>query len=202
MTFEEQVSKITNMDVPNRATMFQLNFFILGKEPTHQAKLRRCVDELTAKKRQLDAMLLEVEDTKDRNELLQMESELIPASLVKEREVRIRMAERKIAANNKAIADLHDRVKNLQEEMLFFVQAFERLQQIEPMKPWDDIAVQSEYWNAKLAEDINYRLLMQLPIDIEVVKTVLALPVESPVKKQLLALLKNQTERLTKEPNG
>ena len=137
-------------------------------------------------------MLLEVDDLKDRNELLHHEVNWKGIGA----EISQRMNDRKIVANNRAIDDIAKRIKYLEEEMLFFAEAFERLNEIEPLKPWDDVEVQTEYWNAKLSEDVNHRLLMQMPIDVEIVKHVLLLPGESPIKKQMLTLLKKQAERL------
>lgn len=193
---QDQVAEIVKADVPSRHTFFQLNFFVLGKEPTHQARLKRCVDELRSRKHSMDGLLAEIEDLKDRNQLIYWEMGHMKFVDDEERDIRCRMAERKIGANNRAIDELGQKIKSNEEEMIFFVEAFNRLSEIEPLKQWDDAEVQTQYWNAKLSEEVNHRLLMQMPIDMEIIKTVLALPAEASVKKQVLAILHRQTEKI------
>jgi hypothetical protein len=197
MINKEQVDKIINSDVPSRHSFFQLNFFIIGKEPTHQAKLRRCVDELRVRKRSLDAMNLELDELDDKKLLLDFEDRYEGA----EKEIRTRMVARKRATIDQAIEDVLDKIKNCEEEMLFLTEAFNKLSEISPIKSWDDLEVQTEYWNAKLSEEINHKLLMKMPIDIETVKLALAMPPNAPIRNQLISLLKVQGEKLL-EGNG
>jgi len=187
MNLHEKVEQITKADVPNRHTMFQLNFFVLGKEPTHQAKLKRCVDELRSRQSTLESMKMEMDDLRDKNLLLE-------ASKPQE-EIAARMVERKVYANNKMIAELASKVRNTEEEMLFFVDAFERLNEVEAMKSWDDVDVQTQYWSAKLTEEVNHRLMMRLPIDVEIIKTALSLP-DSLAKRQIQALLQTKVKMI------
>jgi hypothetical protein len=176
MSLYEEAKSIIKNKVPSRHTCFQLNFFILGKEPTHQAKLRRCVEELKVKINSVENIDLEIEELKEK------------LGMVKNA--------RKEYAVNRQIEKLEDSKKNTEEEILFFVEAFKKLNNIEPMKDWDDIEVQKEYWNAKLTEEINYRLLMRLPLDAEIVKTALAMPNETPIKCHILSLLNSQRDKL------
>lgn len=195
MINSNEVCKIIENKVPNRHTFFQLNFFVVGKEPTHQAKLKRCVEELKSRKNQVDGMLMEIDDLNDQNELIYMEINRLGDS--EEAKIKCRMIERRIWKNNRTIDELNDRMKNIEEEMLFFVNVFNKLNQEEEMKDWDDLDVQKEYWNAKIAEEVNYRIMMQLPLDIEVIKTALSLPDELNVKKQVFGLLQEKVSSNT-----
>jgi hypothetical protein len=174
-------------DTPNRHTFFQLKFFVIGKEPTHQAKLHRCVEELKARKQQVESIYMEIAELKDKNELMSIENV--------SNDIQKRMIDRRIQHNIKTIDDLENKVKNIEEEMTFFVESFYDLSKIEKMKNWEDLEVQTQYWNAKLSEEISYRMLMQLPIDMEIIKTVLALP-DAPIKNQIRALLQKNNERI------
>src|SRR5579859_509453 len=138
---EKQISEIITSADPNRHTFFQLNFFVLGKEPTHQAKLKKCVDELRLRKKEMDSITMEIEDLKDKNEILNIDINKLPSHYS---EVQARMINRRIEANNKSMDDYISRARVIEEESIFFVQAFKKLSEIEPMKQWDDTAVQTE----------------------------------------------------------
>lgn len=184
-----EVYAIINSGVPNRHSLFQLNFFVIGKEPTHQAKLWRCVEELKSRQKMLDGMVMEIEELHDKNELLYLRMSRCTDA---EGEIKCRMMERRIQANNRTVDDLRSRIVNVEEEMVFFVEAFKKLNEISPQRPWDDVEVQTEYWNAKLEEDVKYRAMMRLPIDAEIVKTIMALPGECETRKRLTQMLKKE----------
>ncbi len=169
-----------------RHTFFQLNFFILGKEPTHQAKMKKCVDELKIRKKSVDAMLLEIDELNDKNELLEITET--------KNEIEKRMKQRRILNNNRQIDNLLESMKSQKEEIDFFLEAFNKLSEKEAMKPWDDMEVQLEYWNAKLTEEINTRLSAGLPIDTETMRTILALPNDLPIKKQITSMISKRVE--------
>lgn len=196
----KQVDDIINKDIPDRHTYFQLNFFVLGKEPTHQAKLKRCVEELRSRKRSIEAIDLEIADLQDQNELTRLRVKNQPNT--ESGKIEKRILERKVGAVVKSVLDLQVRKNNITEEMIFFVEAFEKLSQVEPLKQWDDIEVQGEYWNAKITEEVNHRILMQLPINADIIKTALSLPFDLPVKKNIEKLLSKQTDKILKLEKG
>lgn len=191
----KDVGEILKNKETERHSFFQLNYFVIGKEPTHQAKLRKCVDELKLKRDELESINLQVEDLQDKNEIMYMEISKF-TGMDRETELKVRMVERRIKQNNNSIDMLVSRGKSVEEEMLFLTQAFRQLSEKESMKDWDDIEVQKEYWNAKLAEEISYRLLMHLPIDMELVKTALALP-SGDAKDKIVALLQKQSKKIS-----
>jgi len=188
MTLKEQVDSILKSNVPNRHTIFQLNYFVIGKEPTHQAKMKRCVEELKSRKSTIESLIMEIDDVMDRNELMKLENA--------DDEIKKRMLNRRIIQNEISIEKLKEQVKNTEEEMVFFVEAFNQLNEVEAFRDWDDIEVQTEYWNAKMLEEVNYRIMMNMPIDFEIVKTVLSLPSETPVKKKIVSLIGRNVDKM------
>jgi len=70
-----------------------------------------------------------------------------------------------------------------------------QIESVVPLKPWDDYEVQLEYWSEKMSQEIKSRLIMNAPVDIEVIKTAMALPDQSPIKKQLLDHIKVQEKK-------
>ncbi len=74
----------------------------------------------------------------------------------------------------------------------------DKLQEIEELKDFDDLDAQKDYWNHKLGEEINLRILMHQPIDTELAKTVLALPEDISIKVDFDKHLYLCKETLTK----
>ena len=69
------------------------------------------------------------------------------------------------------------------------MEIFHALSQVEPLKPFDDLESQKEYWNERLSQDLNMKVLLQHPLDNELVKTILALDNEMPIKKKAVQIL-------------
>lgn len=178
----------------NRHTFFQLNFFVLAKEPTHQAKLKRCVDEIKVRKKSIDMMNLEIDDLKDKNELIQQKINSTSNEIEK------RILKRKIFVSDKNIEELFNKIKSENEEIQFFIKAYDKLNSIESIKPWDDINVQLEYWNAKYSEELKYRLLCGLPIDMELIKSIMAMP-DTEIKKKVISMFKEK-QLISEQKNG
>jgi hypothetical protein len=200
-------------DVASRHSYFQMKYFIIGKEPTHQSKLWQCLRELKMRRESIKAIFLELEDTNDKLALLDIEEARLNLKLqeplstaiaerqsqeldVKETEIKVRRVKRQRTGVLEAMAQLRERLKNTEEEARFFVQAFEALAEIEPPRPYDDLGAQKEYWNARLTQDIHMRMLMQHPIDTELMKTVLALNNDAPIKQEAIHILDGQKAKL------
>jgi hypothetical protein len=167
--------------IVERHTFFQLNFFVIGKEPTVQAKIHRCLEEMKSRKNSIEAIKLEIEELSDKKDLLILQKP--------ENEIINRQLQRKINSTDNSIHNLGDKLKCYEEELQFFYQAYQQLVVKEPRKDWDDLGVQLEYWNAKLGQDIRARLIMNQPIDVELVKTIMSLPDKVPVKQQLVEMI-------------
>lgn len=172
-----KIEELLKSGPPARHTFFQLKYFVIGKEPTIQARIHRCLEEMKTRKSALESLHLEIEEVRERKESLATN-------------------ERKIYALDKQLTDLEERARYLEEETLFFYEAYQSLVAQEPRKNWDDPNVQLEYWNAKLGSEIRMRILSGQPIDTKVLETALALPDNAPIKKQLINMIeqKNKTE--------
>jgi len=203
MTIElnEEIERITSKDLKERHSYFQLQHFLIGKEPTIQSKLWRCVKELKARKETIDAIKLEIDETNDDIELINIQmlnNDLIVTSLpeIKKREIGIRKSDRRKHGLEIQLENLKNRLQNTEEECLFIVASFNSLEKIEKLKPQDDFNAQKEYWSEKLGQEYNLRLLLGLPPDIEMIKTILALNSDSPVKMDVIDLISSIQEKI------
>jgi hypothetical protein len=83
------------------------------------------------------------------------------------------------------------------EEMAVLVCAHEAIvAQIGEMKPMDDEEAQREMWNEKLLEELNLRVILQRPIDSELVRTIMCLPEDVQVKKTMTQLLESRQQQM------
>lgn len=181
-----------NIQSVDRHSYFQLKYFIIGKEPTTQAKLWRCVKESNARKESISAISLEIEDKLDTLELLNLELEKnelhLKENISKEIEIKIRKIKRQIKSVENSISSLKIKLKYTQDEIDFFEKTFSSLEKIEKIKPFDDLDSQLEYWNEKLSQELNLNLVLQKPLDTELVKTILSLN-NCPVKNEMMTIL-------------
>ena len=157
----EKLQEITENKIPDRHSYFQLKYFVIGKEPTTQAKIRACIIELKTRKDSLENIELQLRELKE----------------------------------VKQINKLRQKLQYIEQECLFLMEMYEDLIKIEEPKDWDDFKVQTEYWNAKLNIELNSRLLLGQPIDVELVKTICALPDQTPVKQRLMGLVQPKLEK-------
>lgn len=206
------MDKILLNDVVERHTFYQLKFFVLGAEPTVQAKLQCCLRELKSRRLQLEAISREVEDLRDQNTMLQLEVERITneeptdadgmdladkASLERferDREIELRGVKRRINANSRQLFELQRKFKFVSEECQFFVTAFGQLEAEEKLKPWDDLDVQKEYWDTKLGNELRTRIILGQPLDSELVRAINELHDDSKTKQTVLQLMQKQEE--------
>ena len=83
------------------------------------------------------------------------------------------------------------------EEIVFLVCAYDAIvAKIGDMKPMDDEEAQREMWNEKLIEELNLRVILQRPVDAELVRTIMCLPEEIQVKKTLTQLLEARQQQM------
>lgn len=102
------------------------------------------------------------------------------------REIKKRKYKRIITNIINTINTLEEQVISLNEEIEFFVSIFNELEKYEKVKSYDDEDAQKEYWAAKLEEELNLRMLLQTPLDLELIKTILSLPDGTKVKVNLI----------------
>lgn len=184
---------INNADLKERHSFFQLNHFIIGKEPTIQSKLWQCIREINSRVETLESYKEEILATEENFEILNLKIEKYNEFLnnkisdykKKVLEIKLKKLKRNYEKKDFVLQKLNDKLNSINEELDFFVKTFMEIEKIEKIKKFDDLKSQNEYWSAKLGNDLNLRFLLNLPTDIELCKTILSLPDSSVVKKQL-----------------
>jgi hypothetical protein len=196
----DQVDEILKNEVPDRHSFFQLKHFLVGAEPTIQAKLQCCVRELKSRRQTLENITLEMEDVRDQTALLALEledstdGELDDARTRRQNEIVRRQLRRKMQRNDRQLVELQKKGRNVFEECQFFVEAYRQLAAEEALKPWDDLDVQQEYWDAKIGAMLRTRTILGQPLDEELVKAALSLGDGSAAREATLALIHAQQE--------
>lgn len=191
----ERARRITEGRAYGRHTFFQLKHFVLGKELTTQAKLQKCVREIDARKGSLKSMILGLEDALDEARLMEIEEEELEKKKSgdaldnEQRAIRGRRLRRKREMLLDSIEEMRRKIRETEEETEFFIRAFEQLEQVEPLRTHDDPEANAEFWNENFMQDLRLRLMLGKPIDLELVKCILALGAESPVRKEVVGIL-------------
>lgn len=208
------MDNLLNCGIVNRHSYFQLKYFVVGKEPTMQSKMWRCIRELQARRESLDAIKLEIEDTKDNIILANIEEKRIEnkypiepdiqtAELNKlEHDILLRKQSRRKQALESSLTSLEKKKKETEEEAVYFLKAFEAMSKVEALKPFDDLDEQTKYWNEKLTQLINLKVLLHLPLDTELVQTAMALSDDCAIKNELTKLLTNERVKLEAKSDG
>lgn len=173
----DRIKEITASVTEDRHSYFQLKYFVIGKEPTVQAKIRACVRELADRQASIIALEAELTDVMKKITSFGEECETSRAM-------------------SHHLSSLRSKLRGKEQEALFLIEMYEHLITIEEPKDWDDFEVQKEYWSAKLNMELNARLVMGSPLDAELVKTIWALPDDAPVKVNLIDVV-NKLHRLT-----
>lgn len=207
----DELLKTNNIN--QRHSYFQLKYFLIGKEPTLQSKMWQCLRELKTRSESLKNIVLENDDLKDKIEILdisvkrilydmknhKISDEFLAELFLKESEIKVRQAERQKNSLEISIKELAERERGIKEECKFFLEVFKNLEKIEPIKHFDDLESQKEYWHEKLSQKINLKILTQGSIDSEIVETIIALPDDVKIKQQTLQTLNlKQNELLQK----
>jgi hypothetical protein len=119
--------------------------------------------------------------------------------LFKEIRIALRQINRQIQSLNENLKEIEERKKWIEEESRFFVETFKNLNKIEPLRHFDDFESQKEYWNEKLTQKVNLKMLTQNSIDSELVETIVALPDGVQIKKQTLQTLTFKQNQLLQQ---
>lgn len=186
---------ITRSGVSNRHTFYQLKHFVLGKELTTQAKLQKCLREIDARVSAMKSMNLGIEEAEDDIKLLDLKIAVLEkkkekSDLHKEyKSIQKRKLNRKKTALLDSVRDMTKKLRETEEETNFFMVAYEQLEKIEPLKRHDDPESNAEFWNENFAQELQLRLLLQKPLDLELVKCILAMDNESATRKEMIGIL-------------
>lgn len=198
----QEMQEILKNNVVDRHSYFQLKYFVIGKEPTTQSKMWQCLRELKTRSESLEAIDMEIEEGKDNLELININVEKMKQKeQTIEQQIRLRKLNRRKVLSENNLKKLEEKKIFLQEESKFFLEAFKSLEKNEKLKPFDDLDSQKEYWGEKLLQKINLKILMQVPIDTELMETVLALPDDIPIKISSLKSLNLKHKKLLEGQN-
>lgn len=206
----EKIHKVLEKAPENRNSYYQLKYFILGKQPTTQSQLWQCLTELRSRKDTIETLQLQIEDTKDDLELTNIEIERLQNDeenltylnnklnefSKKERMVKTRKLKRKQESLMRNINKMESTLQFVVQEARFFLQAFESLQEVEPLKDFDDFEAQKEFWEAKITEEINLKILTRQPLGVDLIQTALSLHNDSEVKDQVINMLENSKNKM------
>lgn len=209
LSLVSEISEVIKAAPEQRHSYFQLKHFIVNKEPTHQAKLWQCLRELQSRKDAIESINFEIDDANDRLALIDIQEEkertkvneslgTAKGDLVRrEWEIKIRQNRRNRLVVERNLAKLKEKLAFLEQEARFFLDCFEKLNEIEPVKDFDDLEAQTEYWNERLSQEVTLRTLLQLPLDADLAKTILSLADETPIKTRLVNSLQHISKQLS-----
>lgn len=192
----------------DRNSLYQLKFFLVNKEPTHQSRMWRCLRELKSRRDTIESINLELAELDDSKELLDIElerlnkqNELVSNSLdKKEREIKVRQINRKKAALAKSVIGLHKRLHEAKQEAAFFLDNFTELEKVQPLKPFDSVDIQEEYWNERLSDELKLKMLLGRPLDTELVRTILSMRESAPIRGEMINIFSQIQSKSKAEP--
>lgn len=205
----QTMEKVLVNDVVERHSLFQLQCFILAKEPTIQGKLQQCLREIKSRKTSYDALVLEIEEQEDQLELIDLDIEEVNESLKpdggrgeRRKTIKLKALDRRRRSLGNSLKNLKKKLQDITDEALFFCSAFDQLSRRENLKPWDDVDVQKEYWSEKLRFEVNTRLLLRQAPDVELMKTIMCLHDDAPIKQATIKMLKDAGKQENAELKG
>lgn len=214
----ELIKKINTIlekaNLPDRHTFFQIEKFIIGKEPTVQSQLWAIIRELQARVETVEQFEKDLKDSEDNIELFDIKIERLDIAIkeesqkndaysdlnIKEYEINIRRLLRDKQSLILAAQKVNKKLRSTLEEMGYLLAGYEKtVANYGDLKPLDDEQAQKEMWNEKLLEEFNLRLILQRPLDPEFIRTVLCLHDEAPVKRQVINLVENIQKQMIAE---
>jgi hypothetical protein len=198
---EEAAGLVRGSGVSGRHTFYQLKHFVLGKEITTQAKMWKCVRELEARVGAAKSIINGIEEAEDDLRILDIRGQVLEKKKSKSalhreyKEIRRRKLGRRRASLEESLADMRRRLGETEEEMKFFLGAYRQLEAIEPLRPHDDPEANASYWDQNFAQELQLRMMLQRPLDTELVKCILAMHEGSSVRRELVGIL-DQIQRM------
>lgn len=192
---EQARQLISTSPITTRHTFFQLKHFVLGKEVTTQAKLQKCLREIEARHSSANSMILATEDMEDEVKMLDLRIAVLDKKKEKNelhkeyKSIQKRKLNRKKVALFDSIRETKNKIRETEEELSFFLSAYKQLETIEPLKRHDDPESNAQFWNENFAQELQLRVLLQKPLDLELVKCILALDPDSPTRKEMISIL-------------
>lgn len=200
-TIDSVAALVGSSGVSGRHTFYQLKHFVLGKEVTTQAKMWKCIRELEARLGSARSILNGVAEAEDDLKILDIRAQVLEKKKSKSplhreyKEIRRRKLDRRMLALRESVSDMHRRLSETEEEMRFFLGAYRQMEAMEPLRPHDDPEANASYWDQNFAQELQLRMMLQRPLDTELVKCILAMHEGSAVRGELLGIL-DQIQRI------
>lgn len=206
---KDKIQELLKKEIPQRHSYFQLKYFVIGNQPTNQSKMWQCLRELKNRYDSLEALDLEVEETKDKIELIDIAIEKMEIDkkqvhsygilFEKECDIKLRQLNRQKIAAVSNLSQLEEKKKWLEQECLFFVETYKNIEKIEPLKNFDDLDSQLRYWEERLSQKLNIKMLTNNQLDTELVETIVSLPDDTSIKKQIMTTLNIRHKTMLKQ---
>lgn len=194
-TVDQAAELIASTGVSGRHTMYQLKHFVLGKEVTTQAKMWKCIREIEARLGSAKSIIRGIEEAEDDLKVLAIKAQILEKKKTKGllnkeyKEIRRRKLNRSVEALEESLADMRKRLSETEEEMRFFLGAYRQMESMEPLRPHDDPEANAHYWDQNFAQELQLRMMLQKPLDLELVKCILALDEGSATRRDLVGML-------------
>lgn len=199
--------------IPSCHSNFQIRNFIIGKETSTVAKLWQCIRELQARQETIDSLESDYKDLLDNIEIAKIDlqeleetaeeevTEKIGILRNKKKTIQIRKQIRTIERLQKSKNNLDNQRNNILKEMGVLVEEFDNLTAEHPYKDFDDESAQLDYWTQKFQKEIVLTQTLGLPPNPELLKSCLALPENSELRKNIEIALLQANKKLIKENN-
>lgn len=202
---------ISKINMPDRHSFFQMEKFMIGREPTAHSQIWQIVREMQVRAETVDNYLQQLEDAEDDLEMFDINIERCNRKLrdetsaqtkmsdlnIQEYEINIRKLQRQKQSLVNSARKVRNKLRFVLEELAFLVGSYEQIvAHIGEPRPFDDRECQKEMWNEKLLEEYNLRVLLHRPLDPDFVRTVLCLGDDSPVKRHVVNLLENIQQKM------
>lgn len=192
----DQVERLVRgAGVSGRHTFYQLKHFVLGKEVTTQAKMWKCIRELEARLGSVRSMKNAIEEGEDDIRAVEIRLAVLEKKKTKSvlhreyRQIRRRKLERRLSAIRESVDETRRRLSETEEEMGFFLGAYRQMEAMEPLRPHDDPEANANYWDQNFAQELQLRLMFGKPLDLELVKCILALDDGSSTRRELVGMI-------------
>ncbi len=197
----QKIDEIVPSGYNKRHSFFQLQYYVVGKEPTIQAKMQKCKDELFSRKCDMEGTMNEIEECYDLLRLQEIQIDEFKKAreeLDEVGEIQIRQIRRKMKAMQDRVQRLKGNLQAKEDEANFIIGLFQKLCEMEEPKDWNSLEVQAEYQNARLTRELEARLLLGQTPDVEIFKTIMALPDGMPAKTVTQQLIEAGKEKVQK----
>lgn len=205
---DEILDIVEKYSLPSRHTDFQIEQFIIGKETSIYGKMWQCIREITSRKETILNYEKELVDIDDNIEIEKINLKIMETKSCFNKNIYIQELKNKkltilISKQNRKISRMEDNKKiilNRMNDALLeakkFVDVFNSLLQICEYKDINNQEAQVEYWNKKFGMELNLGAMFGQPANLELIKSVLALPESSPVQKQMQKVLENISKKM------